>query len=94
MTGAPKKRSCEILKALEETPRSIYSGVIGYMCVGGGGDFSVAIRTLFKWDDEDSEFTETWHIGAGGAITILSDIHGEWEEMHGKLRSTSRFFDP
>ena len=93
MTGAPKRRACEILNTLEDEPRSIYSGVIGYMCVGGGGDFSVTIRTVFKWDDEDEEDNETWRIGAGGAITILSDVQGEWEEMCGKLASTRRLFE-
>ncbi|CAF9931982.1 MAG: hypothetical protein GOMPHAMPRED_006466 [Gomphillus americanus] len=92
MTGTPKRRACEILNTLEDEPRSIYSGVIGYMCVGGGGDFSVTIRTVFKWDDEDEGGNETWRIGAGGAITILSDVQGEWEEMCGKLGSTRRLF--
>ncbi|MCJ1373575.1 para-aminobenzoate synthase, (PABA) [Loxospora ochrophaea] len=53
MTGAPKKRSCELLQDIEEhRPRGIYSGVLGYMDVYGGGDFSVVIRTAFRWDDE------------------------------------------
>ena len=50
MTGAPKQRSCDLLCDLEDKqPRGIYSGVVGYMCVGGGGDFSVVIRSAFKW---------------------------------------------
>ena len=52
MTGAPKKRSCEILAELENRPRGIYSGVVGYLDVGGGGDFSVVIRTATKWDND------------------------------------------
>jgi para-aminobenzoate synthetase len=78
MTGAPKKRSCEILKEIEQRkPRGPYSGVMGYFDVGGGGDFSVIIRSAYKWDDEDSD----WHIGAGGAVTVLSSAEGEWQEM-------------
>ena len=50
MTGAPKLRSCQILKSLEHHPRGIYSGVLGYMDVGGGGDFSVVIRSAVRWD--------------------------------------------
>ncbi|KAJ4989031.1 aminodeoxychorismate synthase [Stagonosporopsis vannaccii] len=51
MTGAPKKRSCEILQEQEHgTKRGIYSGVLGYLDVGGGGDFSVVIRTAIKVD--------------------------------------------
>ena len=53
MTGAPKKRSCELLQEIEEhKSRSVYSGVLGYMDVQGGGDFSIVIRTAFRWDDE------------------------------------------
>lgn len=50
MTGAPKLRSCQILRSLENRPRGVYSGVLGYMDVGGGGDFSVVIRSAVRWD--------------------------------------------
>lgn len=50
MTGAPKKRSCEILRDLEPRNRGIYSGVLGYLDVGGGGDLSVVIRTAISED--------------------------------------------
>lgn len=92
MTGAPKKRSCEILQQIEgDKERSLYSGVVGYMCISGRGDWSVTIRSMFRWDDEiqkgdnDGEERETWHIGAGGAVTILSTPEGEREEMFVKL---------
>ena len=113
MTGAPKKRSCEILQHIEagSSERSLYSGVVGYMCVTGRGDWSVTIRSLFRWDDEqmavepvvdegrrgsgsedDVERFETWHIGAGGAVTILSTPEGEREEMFTKLAGPLRVF--
>ena len=93
MTGAPKKRSCQILQKIEKKPRSVYSGVLGYMDVTGKGDFSVIIRSLYKWDDEDDSGTATWHVGAGGAITTLSTEDGEWEEMLTKLQSTYGLFE-
>ncbi|KAE8442942.1 hypothetical protein EG329_002546 [Mollisiaceae sp. DMI_Dod_QoI] len=102
MTGAPKKRSCEILQEVEDgKDRGLYSGVVGYMDVAGRGDWSVTIRCMFKWDDEDkietsegSEEieTETWHIGAGGAVTALSTPKGEREEMLTKLNGTLGLF--
>ena len=82
MTGAPKKRSCELLTEIEEKARGIYSGVLGYFDVGGGGDFSVVIRTAFQWDDEG-----VWRIGAGGAVTVLSSPLAEYEEMMTKRSS-------
>ena len=103
MTGAPKRRTCELLRKIEQDrPRSIYSGLLGYMCVSGKGDFSVVIRNMYKWDeeedDEEKEYsnnvTTTWKIGAGGAVTSLSTEEGEWEEMLTKLQSTHRLFVP
>jgi para-aminobenzoate synthetase len=98
MTGAPKKRSVEILQTLEDSERSIYSGVFGYWCVSGGGDWSVTIRSCFKYDDGsdsdhgDKESEEEWVIGAGGAITALSCPDAEWDEMVVKLQSVLRTF--
>lgn len=100
MTGAPKKRSVEILQNLENGERGVYSGVFGYWCVGGGGDWSVTIRSCFKFDDSTHKTSspstpsanEEWFIGAGGAITALSDPEAEWEEMVLKLSSVLKSF--
>ncbi|KAI0318997.1 para-aminobenzoate synthase [Amylostereum chailletii] len=102
MTGAPKKRSVEILQSLEDHDRSIYSGVFGYWCVGGGGDWSVVIRSSFKHDEhgeclnasegQESPVEEHWVVGAGGAITALSDAQAEWDEMIVKLQSVLQTF--
>ncbi|KAF7548736.1 hypothetical protein G7046_g8569 [Stylonectria norvegica] len=93
MTGAPKKRSCELLQLIEHSQeRSLYSGCVGFMDIAGNGDWSVTIRSMFRWDDEEApaeegetEPREVWHIGAGGAVTILSTPEGEREEMFTKL---------
>jgi para-aminobenzoate synthetase len=94
MTGAPKKRSCEILQDIEEhKPRGIYSGVLGYLDVGGGADFSVVIRTAYRWtDDRDEDGNDVWTIGAGGAVTCQSTPAGEADEMMVKLESVLRAF--
>lgn len=68
MTGAPKKRSCEILRDIEQRPRGIYSGVLGYLDVGGGGDFSVVIRTALR--DAAVDFNST-------VSKCASDISGD-----------------
>jgi para-aminobenzoate synthetase len=94
MTGAPKKRSCEILSELEKRERGAYSGVIGYFDVGGGGSWSVCIRSAFTNASEDADGLQTWRIGAGGAITVLSDPQAEWEEMQTKLQSVMKAFEP
>ncbi|KAF2128842.1 para-aminobenzoate synthase [Dothidotthia symphoricarpi CBS 119687] len=93
MTGAPKKRSCELLQNEEAGQRrGIYSGVLGYLDVGGGGDFSVVIRTAIKIDSPDNDKEDVWRIGAGGAVTSQSTPDGEYEEMLVKFQSTARAF--
>ncbi|HSW64126.1 MAG TPA: aminodeoxychorismate synthase component I [Dissulfurispiraceae bacterium] len=46
VTGAPKMRAMEIIHELEETPRGVYTGSIGYASPNGEMLFNVAIRTL------------------------------------------------
>jgi para-aminobenzoate synthetase len=98
MTGAPKKRSCEILDNLEQRDRGVYSGAIGYIDVSGNGAWSVVIRSAFSNREDNVKNTSTgeerqkWRIGAGGAITVLSDEEEEWEEMMTKLDSVLRGF--
>ncbi|MDO4909450.1 MAG: chorismate-binding protein [Corynebacterium sp.] len=72
MTGAPKKRTMEILEELEGHPRGLYSGYIGY--IGASTAASVVIRTLIMENHH-------WHYGVGGAITALSDPEAEWQEI-------------
>jgi len=99
MTGAPKRRSCEILQDIEDhVPRGIYSGVLGYLDVGGGGDFSVVIRTAWKWSgdveyDSRKGVCEVWRVGAGGAVTAQSTKEGEVQEMFAKLSSVLPVFE-
>jgi len=46
VTGAPKKRSMEIIKDLEETPRAWYCGALGWFDPNGDFALSVPIRTF------------------------------------------------
>lgn len=95
MTGAPKERSCVHLRHIEARKRSVYSGVMGYLDLGGGGSFSVLIRTAFtRYPDVDDgrQSHQTWRIGAGGAVTTLSTAEGEWQEMLTKLRTVCNVF--
>lgn len=98
MTGAPKERSCMHLERIEGWNRGIYSGVMGFLDLGGSGSFSVLIRTAFSISDHEDAASatepEVWHMGAGGAVTVLSTPQGEWDEMITKLRTVVSIFDP
>ncbi|KAJ5570299.1 uncharacterized protein N7459_009729 [Penicillium hispanicum] len=97
MTGAPKERSCMHLDAIESRKRGIYSGVMGYLDLGGGGSFSVQIRMAFTYSSGEplgGDGRQTWRIGAGGAITALSTAEGEWQEVLTKLGTVGNIFAP
>ncbi len=46
LSGAPKLRAMEIIDDLEEEPRGLYGGGIGYFSVDGSADFAIAIRSV------------------------------------------------
>jgi para-aminobenzoate synthetase len=74
MTGAPKKRTMEIIDRLEAGPRGIYSGSIGFFGLNGSTDLSIVIRTIVVTPEDVT-------VGVGGAIIDLSDPQEELDEM-------------
>ncbi|WP_460594473.1 aminodeoxychorismate synthase component I [Geomonas sp. Red276] len=81
VTGAPKRRSMEIIAGLEGRPRGVYTGCIGYLLPGGEAKFSVAIRTAVL--DLASGRGE---IGVGSGITFDSGPRSEYAESLSKGR--------
>ncbi|PTY01784.1 aminodeoxychorismate synthase, component I [Verrucomicrobia bacterium LW23] len=73
ITGAPKKRACEIIAELEPCPRGIFTGAIGYFAFNGDAAFSIAIRTLLLRNGMLS-------LHAGSGITADSIPAREYEE--------------
>ncbi len=73
ISGAPKKRACEIITELEPCPRGIYSGLIGYFDDNGDAAFSIAIRTLIQ---EGGQL----HFSVGSGITAGSIPAREYDE--------------
>ncbi len=83
MTGAPKLRTMELIDELEDGPRGVYAGALGFISLTGGVDLSIVIRTIVVDSDGLS-------IGAGGAITHLSDPALEYQEMLLKAQAPLR----
>jgi para-aminobenzoate synthetase / 4-amino-4-deoxychorismate lyase len=79
VTGAPKKRSMEIIQELEGSPRGYYCGALGWLDPNGDFAFSVPIRTLTLEGNGDALQTK-FTLGIGAGITIDSDPQQEWQE--------------
>jgi para-aminobenzoate synthetase len=80
MTGAPKRRTMELVDELEAGPRGVYSGALGWFALGGAADLSIVIRTIVVTERGAS-------FGAGGAIVALSDPAEELREVRLKARA-------
>jgi para-aminobenzoate synthetase len=87
MTGAPKKRTMEIIDELEGEARGVYSGAIGYLGLSGGCDLNIVIRTIVM----DGKATT---LGVGGAIIMQSDAEDEYQETLLKGRAPMQAIDP
>lgn len=77
LSGAPKLRACEIIQEIENEPRGIYGGAIGYIDFSGNMDTCIAIRMAVKEKDRV-------HVQAGGGIVIDSVAETEYKETKDK----------
>jgi para-aminobenzoate synthetase/4-amino-4-deoxychorismate lyase len=81
ITGAPKVSTVKIIAELENTPRKIYTGSIGYISPRRRARFNVAIRTA--WIDREQQKAE---YGVGGGIVWDSTSADEYAEALLKAR--------
>ncbi|HPT91847.1 MAG TPA: aminodeoxychorismate synthase component I [Acetivibrio sp.] len=77
VTGAPKKKTVEIIKEAEKYDRGYYCGICGYFD-GQNLDSGVMIRFIENIDGE-------YYYKAGGGITVYSDAESEYEELKNKI---------
>ena len=89
MTGAPKRRTMEVVAAVERTPRGVYSGAFGWVSADGRADLGVVIRAAVTAGDG------RWQVGTGGGITVRSEVAAEWAETRWKAaRVLAALADP
>jgi para-aminobenzoate synthetase/4-amino-4-deoxychorismate lyase len=89
VTGAPKVRAMEIIRDLEEGPRGLYTGSVGFLSpaatsgagalAGMEGVFNVAIRSVVV-----DRVAGRAHAGVGGGITWDSEAAAEYRECRHK----------
>ena len=70
----------EILRRLENTPRDIYCGSLGWIEPGGRMRFNVAIRTVSLHEENHATFN------VGGGVIFDSTAQAEYEECLLKAR--------
>jgi para-aminobenzoate synthetase/4-amino-4-deoxychorismate lyase len=91
ITGAPKRRTLQLVQSLESGPRRLYTGAIGWFeppAYGRQlGDFmlSVPIRTLLL-DAPDVNLRRQGEMGVGAGIVYDSDARAEYQECLLKAR--------
>jgi para-aminobenzoate synthetase/4-amino-4-deoxychorismate lyase len=84
ITGAPKVRTSQIIAALEDSPRGVYTGALGFVSPGEAV-FNVAIRTLVI--DRDAGTAE---LGVGSGVTYDSTALAEHRECLSKAAFARR----
>lgn len=87
ITGAPKIRAMEIISEIEQAPRGVYCGAIGYLGFNGRADLNIAIRT--------AQFADGMaRVQGGGGITARSDPAAEYAESLIKIGRIMEAFAP
>jgi para-aminobenzoate synthetase component 1 len=77
VSGAPKRRTVEIIREAEGAPRGYYTGVMGRFD-GRDLDSGVMIRFIERT-------SQGLVFRSGGGITCFSDPHAEYNEMIDKV---------
>ncbi|WP_439892028.1 chorismate-binding protein [Ralstonia sp. 25C] len=91
ITGAPKRRTMEIIEALEPEPRGLYTGAIGWVDAPtddramGNACFSVVIRTLVL-SEPGTDGLRKGELGIGSGIVHDSVADEEYAECQLKAR--------
>ncbi|MBS3945123.1 MAG: aminodeoxychorismate synthase component I [Melioribacter sp.] len=77
ISGAPKKKTVEIIKEAENYKRGFYTGVFGIFD-GNNLESAVMIRFIEKVENQ-------YYFKSGGGITFLSDPSSEYNELIDKV---------
>lgn len=80
LSGAPKKRACEIIDAVEGRKRGVYGGAIGYIDFAGNMDMCIGIRMAVL--KEGNVFVQS-----GAGIVADSVPENEYRETRNKARA-------
>lgn len=83
LSGAPKIRAMELIHQIEDSPRGVYGGAVGYLSYDGNLDLAITIRTLEIRGG-------TIYVQAGAGIVADSDPQSEYQETKNKAGALFR----
>lgn len=86
ITGAPKKRACEIINEVERYPRSAYCGSLFYADIAGHLQSNILIRTVVAE-------TNRMYCWGGGGIVADSECQSEFDETLHKVGQLMQLFE-
>ncbi|MEW6619605.1 MAG: chorismate-binding protein [bacterium] len=84
VSGVPKDIAIKYINKIEDTPRDLYAGVVGYFNSEGQGEFPIAIRCIF------SESPNNYYIRSGAGIVGASNPLDEFNETKYKMAAMIR----
>ena len=101
VTGAPKVRAMQMIRALEKTPRGVYCGAVGVVrpVAGSAGldgqhrvaaTFNVPIRTVVLRAADGTPVASVATCGIGSGITSGAEPAAEWAEWRHKRAFVER----
>lgn len=80
VTGIGKNQALEWIDRLEQEPRGLYAGGIGWVNSDGMSDLAIAIRSVYQYDN--------WiHLNAGAGIVAESSPEHEYVESVNKMNT-------
>ena len=85
LSGAPKKRACEIIDELEGVKRGPYGGAVGYIDFAGNLDFCIGIRMAVLKDKKIC-------VQSGAGIVYDSVPESEYKECINKAKAMTEAF--
>lgn len=78
LSGAPKVRAMQLIDRIEQRPRGVYGGCIGYIGFDGNLNQAITIRTFLSRNNR-------LYFQAGAGIVAKSDPQSELAEVNNKL---------
>ncbi|MDR2848815.1 MAG: anthranilate synthase component I family protein [Bacteroidales bacterium] len=86
LSGAPKVRAMQLIDEIEQRPRGIYGGCIGYIGFDGDINQAITIRSFLSRNNK-------LYFQAGAGIVAKSNPENELKEVNNKLAALRKAID-